>query len=180
MKSYIGYFDPHLSLGSFSLKTKLWHICSGLFSLPFSVYMLLPSYSCSVVCSLKPISIKAFQNRANVEKIGRSPLESHFEVDLEIKQMQTVLVIKISSKNICFGSTVESSNKIKKPLWVVTYEKYFFTYTRTDKWWNILGSETHFGGSLWEWPFTDPAGCQSLPCTVMAPLWLPGTDIHIS
>ena len=86
MKSCIGYFDPRLSFGSFSLKTKLWHICSGLFSLLFSVYMLLLSYSCSVVCSLKPISIKAFQNRANVEKIWRSPLESHFEVDLEIKK----------------------------------------------------------------------------------------------
>lgn len=132
MKSCIGYFDPHLSFGSFSLKTTLWHICSGLFSLPFSVYMLLLSYSCSVVCSLKPISIKAFQNRANVEKIWRSPLESHFEVDLEIKQMQTVLVIKISSKNICLGITVESSNKIKKPLWVVTYEK-IFLYLYKDR-----------------------------------------------
>ena len=73
------------------------------------------------------------------------------------QKMQTVLVIKISSKNICLGSTIESSNKIKKPLWVVTYAKYFFTYARTDKWWNKLGSETHFGGSLWEWPFTDPS-----------------------
>lgn len=60
------------------------------------------------------------------------PLESHFEVDLEIKQMQTVLVIKISSKNICLGITVESSNKIKKPLWVVTYEK-IFLYLYKDR-----------------------------------------------
>lgn len=136
MKSCIGYFDPHLSFGSFSLKTKLQHICSGMSSLPFcsSGYMLLLLYSYSVVCSLKPISIRAFQNRADVEKIWRSTLESHFEMGLEIKQqMQTVLLIKIGSKNICLAALQRAVIKLNKCLRVVTYEKIFIC-TRTDKW----------------------------------------------
>lgn len=134
-KSCIGYFGPRLSFGSFLLKTKLWHICSGLFSLPFcgSVHMLLLLYSCSVVCSLKLLSEPSFQNSADVEKTWKSTPESHFEMCLRIKQSeQTVLLIKTDSRDICLAALQRAAMKLNKCLWVVTDEK-IFLYLYRDR-----------------------------------------------
>lgn len=86
MKSCIGYFDPRLSFGSFSLKVQaLAHLLCALFSLPFCVPAVAFIFKCSVVFSETYIN----QSLSKWSQCGdwRSLLSlNFFEVDLEIKK----------------------------------------------------------------------------------------------